>query len=85
MTAAGVRVIHADIWKKIVVWLDKFEGVEDRSMVFVHVREHRGVAGNERADDLAGMGSKLRHDLMVKSQPKGWFRKMLECYWSNRI
>ena len=66
MMAAGVRMSHADIWKKIV--LDKFEGVEDRSVVFVHVRGHRGVTGNGRSDELAGMGSKLRHDLMIKSQ-----------------
>ena len=43
------------------------------------------IVGNERADKLAGMGSRLRFDTMVRSKPRGWFRNMVEKYWSNRI
>ena len=47
----------------------------------IRVPMHVGV----RTDELAGMGAKLRHDLMVKSQPRGWFRSTVERYVSNRV
>ena len=60
---------HADVWRKIAAWLRKFEEEEGRSVQVLHVRAHTGVVGNERTDKLAGKGSRLRHQLMVKSQP----------------
>ena len=79
---------HADVWKKIARWMEKFKAVEDvgmGSMEVVYVKAHSGIEGNECADKLAGLGSKLRYDTMIKSQPRGWFKNMVERYWSNRM
>ena len=39
VTAASTRrVSHADVWRKIVTWVEKFEDADDQSMEFVHVR-----------------------------------------------
>ena len=76
---------HADVWRRILAWVRKFEGEAERVVEFVHVKAHSGIRGNERADELAARGSRLRHDLMVKSQPAGWFRGMVERYYQNRI
>lgn len=50
-----------------------------------HVQAHAGIKGNEEADRLAGLGSDLRHKLMVQAAPSGWFREAVEQYWENRI
>ena len=65
--------------------MEKFEGDTGRAVEFLHVKAHTGVQGNERADELAAMGSKLRHELMIKSQPKGWFRTTVEMYYNNML
>ena len=84
-TTGGERVSHSDVWKRILVWLRRFEDAEDRILEVVHVKAHSGIKGNERADELAARGSRLRHNLMVQSQPAGWFRGMVERYYRNRI
>jgi len=63
----------------------EFEDSGKRTVVFEYVKAHAGIEGNERADKLAGKGAKLRHDIMVRSQPKGWFRHTVEQYWSRRV
>ena len=83
-TASGKRVSHTDIWRKIQRWIRKFEGAADRVLEIRHVRAHTGNVGNEKADELAKKGSKLRHELMVDSAKEGWFEWALETYWKNR-
>ena len=47
--------------------------------------DYSGIEGPPCADKLAGLGVKLRHDAMIHSQPRGWFNRTVERYWSNRI
>ena len=83
-TAAGGRVSHSDIWKRILRWLNLFEASPDRCVTVQYVRAHKGTVGNERADSLAKLGAKLRFKLMVEQGPKDWFKHTLEEYWANR-
>lgn len=45
---------NIDLWKRLLPLLDK------HSIEFVWVRGHNGTAGNERADELAEIGSCLK-------------------------
>ena len=53
-------------------------------MKVTHVREHEGVWGNERADELAKMGAELRYKLTEVQTSPGWFQDALSDYWMNR-
>ena len=53
-------------------------------MEIKHIYAHKGHKGNERADELAKLGARVRYDEMVKLMPKGWERKAKENYWTNR-
>ena len=83
-TAAGGRVSHSDIWKRILRWLTLFENSPDRCVSVRHVKAHNGTVGNERADSLAKLGAELRFKLMGEQGPTDWFKNALTNYWSNR-
>ena len=38
----------------------------------------------ERADELAKLGSKLRHDIMANKSSEDWMKRAKELYWRNR-
>ena len=49
VTAGGERVKHADVWRKIERWMERFKVVEDvglGSMAIEHVKAHSGIEGN---------------------------------------
>ena len=48
-----------------------FSEAPGKMIEILHVKGHAGNKGNERADKLAKLGSKLRHDIMVKELPEG--------------
>ena len=48
------------------------------------MRAHAGNKGNEKADELAKKGAKIRADLMLKEGGEGWFKRTVEKYWGNR-
>ena len=53
-------------------------------MEVVHVRAHAGNKGNEKADELAKKGAKLRAELMLNAGGEGWFKRTVERYWRVR-
>ena len=84
-SASGGRVRHADLWKRILKWLRLFESSPNRCVEVIHVKAHDGEADNERADDLAKLGAKLRFELMRdQANSPNWFKKSLKLYWNNR-
>ena len=48
------------------------------------MRGHAGNKGNERADELVKLGSKLRYDIMSNKLSKDWMKRAKELYWRNR-
>ena len=46
----------------------------------MHVKAHVDTDDNEREDDLAKRGAKLRFELMEKAVPDGWFQGSLHRY-----
>ena len=83
-TAVGGRVSHTDISKRILSWLRTFKSSPNRNVEVLHVKAHTGEQGNERADELAKEGAKLRFKLMHEAGPDGWFTEALGRYWGNR-
>ena len=82
--AAGKRVRHADIWKRILRRYRLFEYEPNRCVEIMYVTAaHDGNNGNERADTLAKRGAELRFELMVLQSPD-WFQTAIKLYWSNR-
>ena len=82
-SASGKRVSHADIWRLILGWLRKFEG-SSRKVEVIHVRAHAGNKGNEKADELAKKGAKLRAELMLNAGGEGWLARTVKRYWEVR-
>ena len=79
------RVRHADLLKRILKWIRLFESSPNRCVEVMHVKAHDGDVGNERADKLAKLGSKLRFKLMQdQASSPNWFKKSLYKYWNNR-
>ena len=83
-TASGKRVGHTDLWRQILRWFRRFEQAPGRVLTILHVRGHVGNKGNERADELAKLGAKLRHDIMVGETSDNWVVRAKELYWRNR-
>ena len=84
-SATGKRIRHADIWRRILQWLRRFESAPGRKVEVMHVKAHAGIHGNERADTLAKEGSALLFKLMENMMSHGWFQNALNKYWSDRI
>ena len=82
-SASGKRVSHADIWRLILGWLRKFEG-SSRKVEVIHVRAHADNKGNEKADELAKKGAKLRAELMLNAGGEGWLARTVKRYWEVR-
>ena len=82
--AKGARVRHSDIWRRILRWIRLFRDSPNRRVEILHVKAHAGTDGNERADELAKSGAKLRFELMEKAAPTDWFQDSLYRYWGNR-
>ena len=78
------RVSHSDLWRSILFWLRRFDESPVRYVEVLHVRAHEGNAGNERADKLAKMGAKLRHEVMADQMPTNWAQRAKQQYWENR-
>ena len=83
-TVSGRSVSHTDLWRKILEWLRRFSQAPGRRLEILHVRGHAGNKGNERADDLAKLGSKLRYDIMSNKLSEDWMKRVKELYWRNR-
>ena len=83
-SASGKRVSHSDLWRSILFWLRRFDESPVRYVEVHHVRAHEGNAGNERADKLAKMGAKLRHEVMADQMPTNWAQRAKQLYWENR-
>ena len=49
-------------------------------VLHVRVRTHSGNVGNEKADELAKKGAKLRSELMLNEGGEGWFEKTVTRY-----
>ena len=81
--AAGKRVRHADIWKRILRRYRLFESEPNRCVEIMHVTVHDGNDGNERSDSLVKRGVELRFRLMGLHS-SDWFQAALTLYWSNR-
>ena len=68
---------HADLWKRILKLIRLFESSPNRCVEVMHVKAHDGDAGNERADKLAKLGSKLRFKLMQnQASSPNWFKNL---------
>ena len=64
--------------------LRKFDSDPSRKVAVHHVRDHEGNAGNEKVDELAKKGAKLRAELMLNEGGEGWFERTVAKYWRTR-